>query len=404
MEASAEGDSLLTASADGQVVTWDLTDGAGLGRTYAGLAGKGRYVSNRVEVVEPGRLVVAPTRILSREPRGSTETPGSDTLSVAAVFLDPRSGRVVDEVVVGETVEGSVFGSSVSVSPDRKWVSVTTSHRTTIIDTARREVAGRVQPPDTFTNDTNWGAEGDRLLVATERYFDDREPLGRIAVVRAGTWQVERMVTLDVGTPQVLEWSRDGRTLAVGVNLTGTVALYDRQLRKLRTIELAEGGDVFDLSFSPDGRFLAAGRDGGVLTVIDTRDWRPVHGPVALHAEPISDVEWLPDSNTVVTSGRDEMVSLYDVERDLVRGSGLPAARRPGDGFTFLLPQPEEEVVVFNEGGPGHVYPLDPARWLALACTIAGRDLTRAEWARYLPGRAYRSVCAFSRDQQSSPG
>ena len=112
-----------------------------------------------------------------------------------------------------------------------------------------------------------------------------------------------------------------------------------------------------------------------------------------MHAEPISDVEWLPDSNTVVTAGRDEMVSLYDVERDLVRGRALPASDAAGDGYTFLLPSPTDEVVVLNEGGPGHRYPLDPEGWLARACEVAGRDLTQAEWDRYLPDTPYRPVC-----------
>ena len=52
-----------------------------------------------------------------------------------------------------------------------------------------------------------------------------------------------------------------------------------------------------------------------------------------MHAESINDVEWLPDSTTVVSTGRDEMVSLYDVERDLVGGTEPSRRRRrPGDG------------------------------------------------------------------------
>ncbi len=67
IEVSADGRSLLTTSADGQMVTWDLTADAGFGAAYPGP--ERRYVSNRVEVVRPGRLVVAPTRPLSSEPR-----------------------------------------------------------------------------------------------------------------------------------------------------------------------------------------------------------------------------------------------------------------------------------------------------------------------------------------------
>ncbi len=389
-EASADARSLLTASSDGQVVTWDLTADAGLGSTYPGL--EGRFVSNRLEVVDPGRLVVAPTRTLSQQPREITETPGTDTYSVAAVFLDPRNGEVLDAVVVGDTVH-SVFGSSVAVSPDGGLVSVSSALLTTVLDTHTRDVVARVRVPHTFVSDSTWSSDGSQLILGADLLRQGGSVGGALHVVDADSWEVERVVRLEHGTPQVLEWSPDRQTLAVGANYTGTVTLFDPQLREQRTLDLGEGGDVFDLSFSPDGRYLAAGRFGGVLTVLDTRTWKPVHESVTMHAEWIGDVEWLPDSNTVVTAGRDEMVSLYDVDRDLVRGTELPASSRPGDGYTFLLPDPTDELVVFNEGGPGHVYPLDPAQWLGLACTVAGRDLTPAEWDRYLPDRPYEPVC-----------
>ena len=115
-----------------------------------------------------------------------------------------------------------------------------------------------------------------------------------------------------------------------------------------------------------------------------------------MHAAPADDVEWLPDSNTVVTAGFDEVVSLYDVRRDLVRAQPLPASDVRGEGHTFLMPEPSDELVVLSEDGPGRRYPLDPARWLARACDVAGRDLTQVEWDRYLPGRPYEPVCDLS--------
>ena len=72
-----------------------------------------------------------------------------------------------------------------------------------------------------------------------------------------------------------------------------------------------------------------------------------------MHAAPADDVEWLPDSNTVVTAGFDEVVSLYDVRRDLVRAQPLPASDVRGEGHTFLMPEPSDELVVLSEDGPG---------------------------------------------------
>jgi hypothetical protein len=50
--------------------------------------------------------------------------------------------------------------------------------------------------------------------------------------------------------------------------------------------------------------------------------------------------------------------------------------------------------VLFNDDRIGLRYSLDPVDWLREACTVAGRDLTREEWDRYLPGREYRATCS----------
>ncbi|MGH3347019.1 MAG: WD40 repeat domain-containing protein, partial [Nocardioides sp.] len=390
VEVSPDGRSLLTAGRDGQLITWDLTPATGFGTTYPAL--RDRWVSNRIGVIDPGRLVVAParTRTPSSERGTSGGLAGPDTRGVAAVFLDPRDGRVVDQVHVGRTID-AVFGSSVAVSPDRHSVAVTSGEAVTVLDTRTRRRVVRLPLPlggAFWVWSADWSPDGSKLLLGTEG-----DGVGEVLVVDTDTWQVIRRFQPHWGSAQVFEWAPDGRTLAVGVNYSGAIGLYDTDLRHERTVELGEGGDVFDLSFSPDGRFLAAGRVGGGVSVLDTRSWRPVHETATMHTGHVNDVEWLPDSSTVVSTGRDEMVSLYDVRRDLVRASPLPASGTTDEGQSFLLPAPVDEVVVFNDDGPGHVYPLDPARWLAQACTVAGRDLTRAEWDRYLPDTPYYRVC-----------
>ncbi len=397
VEAAGDGRALLTADQDGQLITWDLTDQLSFGTTYPGI--KERWVAHRVRVVDPGRLVVAPTRTLGRRPERRTpwgaRLPG--TAGVAAVFLDPRTGRVLDEVQVPKTDPGFLFGTSVEVSPDRRWVAVRSGASVTVVDARTRQRVTRVDLPpgkSWAVSSVGWTPDGSGMLLGT--IGDD---LAELLVVDTDSWKVTRRIDvgeLAGGAADLVEWSEDGKTLATAINPQGTIQLFDADLHPGRLIDLGEGGDVWDLSFSPDGTKLAAVRNGGALTVLDTATWRPVHEPATMHAAPADDVEWLPDSNTVVTAGFDEVVSLYDVRRDLVRAQPLPASDVRGEGHTFLMPEPSDELVVLSEDGSGRRYPLDPARWLARACDVAGRDLTQVEWDRYLPGRPYEPVCELS--------
>jgi WD40 repeat protein/DNA-binding SARP family transcriptional activator len=390
IEVSPDGRSLMTAGRDGQLITWDLTEETGFGSSYP--TPDGRWVSNRIRVVEPGRLVVAPTR--TRGPsaeRGQLgQLNGPDTLGVAAVFIDPRDGRVLDEVPVGDN-GGAVFGSSVAVSPDRRLVAVTSQFAVTVLDAETRRRVARIRLPlegALFVWCAEWSVDGSQLLLGTEG-----DGVAAVLVVDRESWQVVDGFQPESGSAQVMEWSPDRSTLAIGVNYSETIDLYDADLKHLRTVKVGPHGDTFDLAFSPDGRYLAAGRAAGGVTVLDTRSWRLARETATTHTGHVNDVEWLPDSSTVVSTGRDGLISFYDVERDLVRASPLRASDATYEGQSFFLPDPDDEVVVLNDNSSGHTYPLNAARWLALACDVAGRDLTHAEWDRYLPGTPYRRVC-----------
>lgn len=217
-ELSPDGRTLYTAARDQTAIAWDLSADAGFGSSYPGL--RGRWIANRPETVVPGQLVVAPTRPVSRLGDGST-TPAADTVDVSATFFDPVSGGVVDQVHVGRTEQGALFGSSVALSPDRRMVAVTSVFATTVLDTRTREVLGRVVlPPENkgYPHEQVWAAgwtrDGARLLLGAEgSVFDGRD--GGLVVVDPVTWTVMRRVGLG-GNVQVMEQSPDGGVLAVG--------------------------------------------------------------------------------------------------------------------------------------------------------------------------------------------
>jgi hypothetical protein len=55
---------------------------------------------------------------------------------------------------------------------------------------------------------------------------------------------------------------------------------------------------------------------------------------------------------------------------------------------------PDGTKLVFGtREGVAVLVDLNPRHWEQLACRIAGRNLTPAEWKEYLPGREYHRTC-----------
>ena len=313
-----------------------------MGESYPRLP-DGRWISNRPQVVEAGRLLVAPTRTGSGigEELGGKPGPGSE--SVAATFLDPATGEVVQQVVVGDTLYYADFGSSVAVSPDRSMVAITWGLGTTVLDTRTRDVIAEIVLPP-----------------------EEGLPLPAAAVWCAA-------------------WTPDGSNLLLGAESADVK----------RRILLSPNDLLGNLAFSPDGRLLAGGGIEGVLYVLDTTTSETVWEPVKAHDDWLLQTEWLADGRTVVTTGRDGTVSLFDTERGLVRGRPPRASGEPGEGYAHIAPGAENELVVLDGNRTGRRYPLDASVWLRESCAIAGgEDLTAAEWASYLPGRDREPTCS----------
>jgi WD40 repeat protein len=119
--------------------------------------------------------------------------------------------------------------------------------------------------------------------------------------------------------------------------------------------------DVTAAAWSPDGRGFASAAADGTITVWDGTTRRPVrvltgHG-VAAHT-----VAYAPDGRALYSVGADGAVLAWDLSG--VRGLG---ARLSADAA--------------------------PADLVRVACASAGRELSRDEWARFLPGRGFEPVC-----------
>lgn len=394
------GRSMVSVSRDGTAIAWDMSVGGGFGSTTQGLGDS--WISNRPAVVVPRRVVVAPTRPAPGKREWEEQT------AVSATFLDPRSGRVLDKVFAGDNM-GAVFGSSVSVSPDRTQVAVTYGYGTLVLDASTHRVLARIVLPDIETYGERhpeevwgsaWTPDGRRLLLCPEgQRFNPHD--GNLVVVDTATWTKAPSRVRIGGAAQTLEVSPDRRLIAAGMTIPdvdraplGTVKLLDANtLEVRRVLHMGTADFPYDLSFSPDGRTLAVGVNSGLLYTFDVGSGRQLHQPARVHDEFVQQVEWLPDGKTVATTGEDGTVTLYDVPRGLIRAT-MPASTVQRKAYTYLLSVSAHSLTALAGERPGRTYSLDPRRWLARACAVAGRDLTHDEWSRYLPDRPYRRTCS----------
>jgi WD40 repeat protein len=328
-------------------------------------------------------------------------------VAVDALFLDPRTGQVVDTVTVGRTLPGLAFGSSVAVSPDRTKVAVTYGLGTVVLDTRTREELARITLRDGYGGpepvwSSVWSMDGSRLLLAAagNKMVGDPGEHGSVVLVDTATW-APKSQRLDIGgAAQTMEISPDGRWLALGMVVAsvndappGSVRILDARTRQLRRVlRLGYGEHPFDMSFSPDSRRIAVGSDQGTLSVFDVDSTTRLHDPARVHNDMVQQVEWLPDAETVVTSGADGMLSLYDADRGLV-WTRLPGSSDGGTGYTYLTSVAAGKITALTGERPGSAYSLDLDRWLDYACAVAGRNLTHDEWSTYLLNRPYRVTC-----------
>jgi WD40 repeat protein len=297
-------------------------------------------------------------------------------------FVDLRTGRT------GPLIEnGHGFGGWFSWRADgRRFATGGDDGFVRIRDSTGKAIIERQVAPIHISN-VDYTGDGRRLVIVEQTgttYAIDAETLER----DGRPVQIDGQIVNAYASP-------DNHTAVVFT--TGRYSLVD--LDSGRVIHEGDAPAAFTGEFSPDGRRLAVGDRFGGVRVLDVETGQWVGPPRIGHSGAVFAIDYAPDGATFATGAYDGAIVLWDA------ATGAPLNRvfpgRPADGPmnpTFLADG--HTILIPSRGGPVFTMDTRTEHWIEAACTIAGRNLTQAEWTNAFGDRPYRETCPADSDPE----
>ena len=389
---SADGQTLYTSSLDGVVLAWDLTGDHGFGRRV--------HLGPGLRCCGP---LSPPTPPLAVSPDGSrfavllaASTVGlfsTSTLQRQASFTVAPRSTVITSLAWSPTSPALAVGGYSGLVQLWNLAGPPRLTRTFVGLQATSKTLPEAIQSVAFSPDGT-------LLAAADETETPLPPSptqqADVAIWQASTGNlVAERLNLGLGPPgslEVLAFPADDK-LAVSQSTQGgaTQVLDTSTLMTRRTLAPLGGDTTVSLAAAPDGT-LAAGTSGGTVQLWNSTSGAPPADPLLAALTPIASIAFnATGQQFATTSAQDGEVKLWFTSTLQQEGATLNTEK--GATSTVAFEPNGGNLLAVDDHGNAFTWPTSAAAWEQRACAIAGRNLTREEWSRYVPGQAYTRVC-----------
>jgi WD40 repeat protein len=167
-----------------------------------------------------------------------------------------------------------------------------------------------------------------------------------------------------------------------------TVAAWDAPSGEQR-LRVPASDQATTFALTPDSRLVVAGSAGGRIRLWDLRTGRSRGPSNKVAGASVTQLAISPDGRLLAVAAFNGTAAVWDLRTRTRLGESFAAVKGLIPAVAF---KPDGRLIV-GELVSAIEWPLDRPTLQRVACQVAGRDMTRAEWEDVLPNQPRRRIC-----------